>query len=98
MSDIIQKEFFALVRNRHAVKHFDSNYKLNNQEIMTAKAKGLDSCPIGGFDSDAFNAEFAVPSRYIPILLVAIGKGTVCAHPSSRFPVEQTITWNSFRS
>ncbi|MBB6732088.1 nitroreductase family protein [Cohnella zeiphila] len=66
------------------------------QLMLAAKAKRLDSCPMGGFDSEAFIAAFAVPSRFIPVLLVAIGKGAVHAHPSSRFPVEQTIAWNGF--
>jgi nitroreductase len=66
------------------------------QLMLAAKAKGLDSCPMGGFDSDALIAAFAVPSRFIPVLLIAIGKGAARAHPSSRLPVEQTIVWNSF--
>lgn len=66
------------------------------QLMLAAKANGLDSCPMGGFDSEAFNAAFAVPPRFIPVLLVAIGKGTIPAHPSGRFPVEQTIDWNGF--
>ncbi len=66
------------------------------QLMLAAKAKGLDSCPMGGFDSEAFVAAFAVPPRFIPVLLVAIGKGTVPAHPSVRLPVEQTIAWNGF--
>ncbi|WP_259391603.1 hypothetical protein [Paenibacillus sp. 1011MAR3C5] len=41
-------------------------------------------------------AAFAVPSWYIPVLLVAIGKGVAPAHPSDRIPVEDTIIWNSF--
>ncbi len=66
------------------------------QLMLAAKAKGLDSCPMGGYDADKFVEAFNVPSRYIPVMLVAIGKAAVSAHPSNRFPVEQTIIWNGF--
>lgn len=66
------------------------------QLMLAAKARGLDSCPMGGFDHEAFVAAFAVPSRFIPVLLVAIGKGAVRAHPSGRLPVNQMVTWNGF--
>jgi nitroreductase len=66
------------------------------QLMLAAKAKGLDSGPMVGFDADAFVKAFNVPQRYIPVLLVAIGKAAVPARPSSRLPVEQTIIWNGF--
>lgn len=66
------------------------------QLMLAAKAKGLDSGPMVGFDADAFVKAFNVPPRYIPVLLVAIGKAVRPARPTSRFPVEQTIIWNGF--
>ncbi|QYR19127.1 nitroreductase family protein [Paenibacillus sp. sptzw28] len=66
------------------------------QLMLAAKAKGLDSSPMVGFDADAFVKAFNVPPRYVPVLLVAIGKAAIPARPSSRFPVEQTIIWNGF--
>ncbi|GMX65306.1 nitroreductase family protein [Paenibacillus elgii] len=66
------------------------------QLMLAAKAKGLDSGPMVGFDANAFVQAFHVPPRYIPVLLVAIGKAAVPARPTSRFPVEQTIIWNGF--
>ncbi|UUZ86353.1 nitroreductase family protein [Paenibacillus sp. P26] len=64
--------------------------------MLAAKAKGLDSGPMVGFDADAFVKVFHVPPRYIPVLLVAIGKAVKPARPTSRFPVEQTVIWNGF--
>lgn len=64
--------------------------------MLAAKAKGLDTCPIGGYDALAFTQAFHVPERYIPVLLLPIGKAAAPAYPSSRFPVEQTVVWNSF--
>ncbi|GLI04498.1 NAD(P)H nitroreductase [Paenibacillus tyrfis] len=66
------------------------------QLMLAAKAKGLDSGPMVGFDANAFVQAFHVQPRYIPVLLVAIGKAAVPARPTSRFPVEQTIIWNGF--
>ncbi|UKS27940.1 nitroreductase family protein [Paenibacillus sp. HWE-109] len=66
------------------------------QLMLVTKAKGLDSGPIVGFDADAFAKAFNVPSRYVPVLLVTIGKAARPARPTSRFTVEQTIIWNGF--
>lgn len=66
------------------------------QLMLAAKAKGLDSGPIGGYDAEQFVEAFDVPSRYVPVMLVAIGKAALPARPSSRLPVEQTIVWNHF--
>ncbi|NIK69363.1 MULTISPECIES: nitroreductase family protein [unclassified Paenibacillus] len=67
------------------------------QLMLAAKAKGLDSCPMGGFSADAFIEAFHIPSRYIPVMLIAIGKAAAPARASLRFPVEQTIVWNGFQ-
>ncbi|WP_028400229.1 nitroreductase family protein [Ectobacillus panaciterrae] len=64
------------------------------QLMLAAKAKGLDSCPLGGYDADKFVEAFGVPARYVPVMLVAIGKAATPARPSVRLPVEQTIFWN----
>ncbi|WP_199615298.1 nitroreductase family protein [Paenibacillus alkalitolerans] len=66
------------------------------QLMLAAKAKGLDSCPMGGYDAGQFVEAFNVPPRYVPVMLVAIGKAAAPARPTSRFPVEQTIVWNGF--
>ncbi|MBD0383751.1 nitroreductase family protein [Paenibacillus sedimenti] len=66
------------------------------QLMLAAKAKGLDSGPMVGFDADAFVKAFKVPQRYIPVLLVAIGKAAKPATATSRFPVERTVVWNGF--
>jgi nitroreductase len=66
------------------------------QLMLAAKAKGLDSGPMVGFDADAFVQAFHVPPRYIPVLLVAIGKAAKPARPTTRLPVEETTVWNGF--
>jgi len=66
------------------------------QLMLAAKAKGLDSCPMGGYDADRFIQEFNIPSRYVPVLLIPIGKAITPARPSTRISVEKKIVWNSF--
>lgn len=51
---------------------------------------------MGGFDADRFIHAFNIPSRYVPVLLIAIGKAAVPARPSARFSVEKTVVWNVF--
>ena len=66
------------------------------QLMLAAKGNGLDSCPMGGFDADQFIEAFNVPPRYVPVMLIAIGKAAIPARPSARFSIEKTIVWNGF--
>jgi nitroreductase len=66
------------------------------QLMLAATASGLDSGPMVGFDADAFVRAFNVPPRYIPVLLVAIGRASRPARPTTRLPVEETVIWNGF--
>lgn len=66
------------------------------QLMLAAKANELDSCPMGGFNADQFIDAFHVPPRYVPVMLIAIGKAAVPARPSARFPIDKTIVCNGF--
>lgn len=66
------------------------------QLMLAAKAKGLDSCPMGGFAADTFIETFNVPSRYIPVMLIAVGKAAGPGRPTSRIPVDKKIVWDGF--
>lgn len=66
------------------------------QLMLAAKAKGLDSCPMGGYDADRFIEVFNVPPRYVPVMLIAIGKAASPARQSARLPIERTIVWDRF--
>jgi len=47
--------------------------------LLQAKHMGLDSCPIGGFDSDALTTALALPAGETPALLIALGH---CSYPA----------------
>jgi nitroreductase len=64
------------------------------QLMLAAKAKGYETCPMGGFDKRKFVAEFAIPERYIPVMLVVVGKPLKAAYPSSRLPLDQVVRYN----
>jgi nitroreductase len=66
------------------------------QLMLAAKAKGLDTCPMGGFDPEKLVEQFHIPSRYLPVMLISVGKAAQPARPSSRFPVDDVIVWNQF--
>lgn len=47
--------------------------------LLQAEHMGLDSCPVGGFDSDALTSALALPNGEIPALLIALGH---CSYPA----------------
>jgi nitroreductase len=66
------------------------------QLMLAAKAKGLDTCPMGGFDPAKLVEQFNIPDRYLPVMLISVGKAAQPARPSSRFPLDEVIVWNRF--
>jgi nitroreductase len=71
-----------------------SNASLAAMQLMlAAKAKGWDTCPIGGFDVEQFVKQFNISDRYVPVMLITIGKAAAPAHQSLRLPVTQLTTW-----
>lgn len=66
------------------------------QLMLAAKAKGYDTCPMGGFNKEAFVKAFNIPERYVPVMLLTIGKAAKPAHRSSRKPIKNITIYNSF--
>lgn len=57
--------------------------------MLVAKGHGLDSCPMGGFNRDAFMQILELDTqRYKPVLLISIGKAKGTIRPSLRLPTE----------
>jgi nitroreductase len=71
-----------------------SNASLAAMQLMlVAKGMGWDTCPIGGFDPERFVKEFHVDERYVPIMLIPIGKALKPGRPTERLPIEELTTW-----
>lgn len=66
------------------------------QIMLAAKAKGYDTCPIGGFDRKKLIEAFQVPKRYVPVMLITIGKRAGSVRPTPRLPLEQVTVRESF--
>lgn len=66
------------------------------QLMLAAKAKGYDTCPMGGYNRDALIEALNIPPRYLPTLMISIGKAKVEAHPSARFALDELVIYNQF--
>jgi nitroreductase len=63
--------------------------------MLAAEARGYASAPMIGFDPDAVCREFAVPERYVPAMLVAVGyRGVKPQKQRARFPVERVLAFD----
>ncbi len=66
------------------------------QIMLSAKARGYDTVPMGGYNAQKFAEEFEIGERYVPIMLIAIGKAAQEGHPSVRLTVDEVVRWNEF--
>ncbi|WP_462380311.1 nitroreductase family protein [Pseudomonas sp. Marseille-QA0892] len=65
--------------------------------MLAACGKGLDSCPMDGFDFDAVAKLIKLPENHVIGLMVAIGKGTVEAKPRvGKLPYDEVVLRNTF--
>ncbi len=63
------------------------------QLINAATLAGLGTCPIAGFNRTELIKQFNIEERYLPILLVSIGKTMKEPRKTSRQSVEETATF-----
>lgn len=64
------------------------------QLMLVARAHGYDTNPIGGYEKDQIaNALDLDEKRYIPIMLISMGKAASEGFQTYRLPVETVTTW-----
>ena len=64
------------------------------QLMLVAKQYGYDTNPIGGFEHDKIGEAFGYDlERYVPVLIVAIGKKEKEPHTSYRMPVDKVVDY-----
>ena len=64
------------------------------QLMLVARAHGYDTNSIGGFEADQLAAAFDMdPERYVPVMIVSIGKAAEAGHESIRLLPEKITTW-----
>lgn len=62
--------------------------------MLAARAYGYDTNPIGGFEKDKIAEAFGLDKdRYLPVILISIGKAANEGHKSIRLPVDQVAQW-----
>lgn len=66
------------------------------QLMLAAKAKGYDTVAMGGYNPQALIQEFHVPERYLPVMIVTIGKAAKEGRATDRFPIEQQTIQETF--
>lgn len=66
--------------------------------MLAAKQKGWDTCPMIGFDPQEMKRILHIPDRYVPALLITIGKeDTSSQRPRGyRKPVGEFVTFGRF--
>lgn len=65
--------------------------------MLAARAQGLDSCPMDGFDFDAVGRLINLPANHLIGLMVAVGKRNVEHKPRpARLPLAETLVRDRF--
>lgn len=60
------------------------------QFMLVARAHGYDTNPIGGFEADRLAAAFGLdPERYVPVMIVSVGKAAEAGYSSVRLAPEE---------
>ncbi|KJD42707.1 nitroreductase family protein [Paenibacillus terrae] len=64
------------------------------QLMLVARAHGYDTNPIGGYDKSRIAEAFGLEKdRYVPVMLISMGKGINEGHPSTRLLIDQIAQW-----
>lgn len=64
------------------------------QLMLAARAHGYDTNPIGGYEKDQIAELFGLDKeRYVPVMLISIGKAVEEGYASVRLPIETVAQW-----
>lgn len=65
------------------------------QLMLSSVSYGYDTNPIGAFDKDGFSKYLNIDtSRYVPVILLSIGKADENIKETSRFSVDEVTSWH----
>lgn len=64
------------------------------QIMLSAKSRGYDTVPMGGFDAARLVEEFGIPGNLVPVMLIAIGRAAGPARATARLPLDEITYWN----
>ncbi|OKL37769.1 nitroreductase family protein [Domibacillus mangrovi] len=64
------------------------------QLMLAARAYGYDTNPIGGYEKDQIAEAFGLDKdRYVPVMLISIGKAADKGRNSVRLPIDKVAQW-----
>ncbi len=64
------------------------------QLMLSAQAHGYDTNPIGGYDKSRIAEAFGMEKeRYVPVMLISIGKSAQDPRITSRLPIDRIAEW-----
>lgn len=64
------------------------------QLMLVARAHGYDTNPIGGYEKDQIAEVFGMEKdRYVPVMLLSIGKAADAGYQSVRLPIDKIADW-----
>ncbi|WP_209548328.1 MULTISPECIES: nitroreductase family protein [unclassified Exiguobacterium] len=64
------------------------------QLMLVARAHGYDTNPIGGYEKEQIAEAFGMDKdRYVPVMLLSIGKAVDAGYPSVRLPINDITDW-----
>ena len=64
------------------------------QLMLVARTHGYDTNPIGGYEKDQIAEAFGMEKdRYVPVMLLSIGKAVDAGYPSVRLPINDIADW-----
>ncbi|MBF6623407.1 MAG: nitroreductase family protein [Pseudomonas stutzeri] len=65
--------------------------------MLAARGKGLDSCPMDGFDFEAVGKLIGLPENHVIAMMVAVGKRTVDPKPRvGKLPFDEVVIRDRF--
>ncbi|MGM9924368.1 MAG: nitroreductase family protein [Bacillus sp. (in: firmicutes)] len=89
--DSVNETYPNLSREARAnIAAFDAGL-ISMQFMLIAKAYGYDTVTIGGFDKQKFADTYDIEDRYMPIVLIALGKAAAPAFGTTRLPLEDIV-------
>lgn len=97
------------VRNRHTESFKNLNYDSVDTSYLNAlhldaglfsmnfmlvsRIYGYDTCAIGGFDKKSINQTLDIDTRYVPVLLISVGKADDTGYESLRFDAKEITNY-----
>lgn len=104
MSEDVKKEFLNKIQTAYQTSNENNeifeairNASLGAMQLMlAAKANGVDSCPMIGFDSGELIKELNIPDRYLPIMMITLGFKLLDPYPTTRLDLDEILVFETF--